>query len=67
MRFKNEKLKLVLFKTAMTQKKLSRITGIPETTVSLIVNGIYMPDANQKNAIASALNKNVEQLFSERS
>ena len=57
------KLKEVLWEKKMTQRELSHRSGINEATVSMIANGRYLPDADQKSMIAEVIGEDQEALF----
>ena len=63
MRNLNLNLKLVIFKSGLSQRDIARNTGIPESIISMGVRGMYNFDEMQKAAIAKFLNKPVEELF----
>ena len=62
-REKNTLLKSAFFERSKTQRLVSKETNIPEAVLSMIVNGKYIPDENQKREIAKALSYKVEDLF----
>lgn len=57
------KLKQVLWENKMTQRELSHRSGINEGTVSMIANGRYLPDADQKSMIAEVVGEDQDALF----
>ncbi|MDM7266510.1 MAG: helix-turn-helix transcriptional regulator [Aquificaceae bacterium] len=49
----------------LSQEELSRITGIPRTTISSIESGSVMPSVDYALRLARALGCSVEELFSQ--
>jgi len=62
---KNHTLKLKLWKAGITMGDLSNKTGIPRPYISMLVNGRYVADQNEKGAIAEALGCDVQEVFPE--
>lgn len=60
---RNLKLKLILFEQGMTQSKLSSVAGVPESYISLAINGKFNLDPEQRKKIAVALGRNECELF----
>ena len=56
-------LKIKILEMGITQSSVARRTGINEGTFSLIANGRYVPDANQRLLISTALDAEPEELF----
>jgi len=59
----NVKLRNAIFEEGLTQKAVAAECGIPESVVSMIVNGKYVPDDHQKRRIAQTLGKYESELF----
>jgi len=57
------KLKLVLLEKKMTQREVAHRTGLNEATVSMIANGRYLPDENQRSMISEVVGEDQEELF----
>lgn len=49
----------------MSQAKLSEKTNIPQTTISDLENGKYIPKIDVLYAISKALNVNIEDIYTE--
>jgi len=60
---RNSKLKLILFEQGMTQRKLSSVAGVPESYISLAINGRFNFDSEQRRRISIALGRNERELF----
>lgn len=60
---KNINLKIVLFKKGVTQRELSKKTGIPEAQVSMAILGKYNLDKEQCLKISEVLESNHNELF----
>ena len=60
---KATKLKLIIVKEGLTQRKVSKEAKIDEATFSLICNGRYIPTPVQQARIAEAMKKPVTELF----
>ena len=56
-------LKIKILEMGLTQSSVARRAGINEGTFSLIANGRYVPDANQRLLISTALDAEPEKLF----
>lgn len=56
-------LKIKILEMGLTQSFVARRTGINEGTFSLIANGRYVPDANQRLLISNLLDDEPEKLF----
>ena len=52
---KATKLKLALLKKGMTQREVAHRSGINEAIISMVANGRYLPDADQKSMIAEVI------------
>jgi transcriptional regulator with XRE-family HTH domain len=63
MRIKNSTLKMVIFEEGTTQRAVARETGIPETHISMAINGKYILDSAQRSRIARALGRKESELF----
>ena len=59
----NQKLKEARFKKNISQWELSRLTGISQSAISLIENCYIVPKESQKEAISSALDMELSELF----
>jgi len=59
------KLKLRILEEGLTQREISRRSGLDEATVSLISNGRYIPDPLQRAKIAQALRTDPDEIFQE--
>ena len=59
----NKNLKHAFIDRGMSQREVCKAAGMAEATLSLIVNGIYVPSAAQKDSIARTLDYTVEELF----
>ena len=57
------KLKQVLWEKKMTQREVAHRSGLNEATVSMIANGRYLPDADQKSMIAEVIGEDQDALF----
>lgn len=55
-------VKVLLFEKDITQRDLSRKTGIPESILSMFINGKYILDGVQQSRIAKVLDCPVERL-----
>lgn len=60
---KNSQLKLALFESGKTQKWLSSETGIPESHLSLAINGRFILTEDQRQNIARVLKRDEKKLF----
>lgn len=58
----NIKLKVAIMKAGVSQRNLSKKTGIHESVISLAVRGRYLLDKEQKKRIAGVLNCDEEEL-----
>lgn len=56
-------LKLTIYKTGIRQNRLAKLVGIHEAYLSRIVNGSREPGDTLRQAIADALNAQVDWLF----
>ncbi len=56
-------LKIKILEMGITQSSVARQTGINEGTFSLIANGRYVPDENQRLLISTLLDAEPEDLF----
>ncbi len=56
-------LKLKILEEGLTQREVSRRSGLDECRMSLICNGKYNPDRIQRAQIAEALQKSESDLF----
>ena len=63
MRSKNLSLKIKIFEKGITQRTLSKKIGIPESMLSMLINGKYIPTDQEKKKIADALECKREELF----
>lgn len=61
-RRKKSMVKALLFERDLTQKDLSRETGIHESILSMFMNGKYILDGVQQSRIAKVLDCPVERL-----
>jgi transcriptional regulator with XRE-family HTH domain len=61
------KLKLKLLEKGITQREVSRRSGINESILSLIATGKYLPNLKQREVIADAVNSDPDELFSDSS
>ena len=61
------KLKLKLLEKGITQREVSRRSGINESILSLIATGKYLPNLKQRGVIANAVNSDPDELFSDSS
>ena len=59
----NKRLKFALIDREMKQRELARAAGMGEATLSLIINGVYVPSTEQQTTIARILNKSPGDLF----
>jgi transcriptional regulator with XRE-family HTH domain len=57
------KLRLKLLRQGLTQREVAIKAGIAESLMSLIVNGRFIPDEQQKERIAEVLALPKEDLF----
>ncbi len=57
------RLKMIILRREISQRKLSELSEIDECRISLIVNGRYIPTTQQEFKIALALGLDREQLF----
>jgi len=57
------KLKLVLLEKKMTQREVAHRSGINEAIISMVANGRYLPDADQKSMISEVVGEDQETLF----
>lgn len=57
------RLKLRILEEGLTQREVSRRSGIDEAILSLISNGKYIPDRLQRVKIADAMSKRESELF----
>ena len=57
------KLKLVLLQNGLSQREVARKSRINEGLMSLIVSGRYIPDHQQMERLAAALQLPKEELF----
>lgn len=53
----------MIFESGKTQRQLAKEIGIGEATLSLIVNGAWIPSLDHQTKIAAALNVKPEDLF----
>lgn len=60
---KNSRLKLVIFERGISQKRLAMATGIPQTYISLVVNGKYNLAKEQRQKIADFLGVDAAKIF----
>jgi len=56
-------LKKILFESGLSQRQLSRKTGIPESYLSMYVQGRMLLRREEKELIAGVLNLRVDELF----
>ncbi|MBL7224692.1 MAG: helix-turn-helix transcriptional regulator [Desulfobacteraceae bacterium] len=61
-RKKRVAVKVLLFEKNFTQRELSRETGIPESILSMFINGKYILDGVEQSRIAKVLGCPVERL-----
>lgn len=61
----SRKLKIVLIKRGISQTKLSEITGIARSTISMLVSGRMNPTQDEKRKIMTALSYRGNDFFSE--
>jgi transcriptional regulator with XRE-family HTH domain len=59
----NKRLKFAIIESELTQRELSRMTGIRESQISMIVNGRMIPTISEQERIAYALNCSPKRLF----
>lgn len=59
----NFRLKIAILEAGLTQRELARRVGLHESLVSLIARGRYNPDPLQEARIATALGRDVSELF----
>lgn len=59
----NLALKIKLLEQNFTNRKLSLLTGIPESVVSQISRGVYIPSPEQIQKIADVLKCPVNEIF----
>jgi ribosome-binding protein aMBF1 (putative translation factor) len=59
------KLKIAILQSGLSQRDLSRSTGINESIISMAVRGKYNLDQEQRSRIARALGKPEHQVFQE--
>jgi transcriptional regulator with XRE-family HTH domain len=57
------RLRKIRFLEDVTQPLLSFITGIQQSRISLIENGLIIPTEEEKKLIAKALHHKVEKIF----
>lgn len=62
-RVRNSNLKALLFKLGITQRQISKSTGIHETILSMGINGKYNFSIGQMAAIARVVGQPVAELF----
>ena len=62
---RNGRLKRAFFESGLTQREISKKTGVNECLISLAVNGRYVLDELQKAKIAACLGQPVAKLFHE--
>ena len=60
---KNGLLKRAFFESGLSQREISKRTGVSEPIISLAVNGKYVLDELQKAKIAATLGQPVKALF----
>ncbi len=60
---RNVNLKAAIFKAGTTQRGLARKANIPESYLSLAVNGKFILNEDQKGRISTALGQAKEKLF----
>lgn len=61
----NTALKVAIHESGLKQNFIAREAGLSEPELSRIVNGRAEPTPDQKKAIAKALGRKVQDLFSE--
>lgn len=61
----NAALKMAIIESGKSQELIAQRCGIHYSTVSRIVRGWYVPDDEQKKAIAKELKRPVHDLFPE--
>ena len=59
------RLKIRILEEGLTQREVSRRSGIDEAILSLISNGKYLPDRLQRVKIAEAMGKPEGELFAD--
>ena len=62
-RNRNIRLRTAIYESGLTQRAIATKTGIHESIMSMIVNGKYVPDVQQKRKIALVLRKDETELF----
>ena len=60
---RNTNLKMAIFKTGMTQRKLADEIGVHESVISGAISGRIVLTGEEKKKIAQALNKKIKELF----
>ena len=63
MRKRNINLKSAIFARGITQRHLADTAGIPESQISMMVNGRYVPDQAQMERISKTLGVPARELF----
>lgn len=63
MRSKNLALKIKIFERGITQRNLSKKVGVPESLLSMLVQGKYIPTDEEKEKIAEVLGCKPEEIF----
>jgi DNA-binding XRE family transcriptional regulator len=58
-----KRLKIALIERGLVQQKLANMAGMSRTTLNGIINGRLNPTEQEKRAIASVLQKKVEDIF----
>ena len=59
----NIKLKMKIIEVGITQRKLAKLTDIPDTRISEIVQEVRKPTDEQKEAIARKLECKINDIF----
>lgn len=65
MRNKLSPLRRAIFENGSTQREVAAKSGLHESIISLIVNGRYLPDDQQRIKIAHALGRYENEIFPE--
>ena len=59
----NRKLRDAIFKAGLTQTRLAEISNIPRQYISLHINGRFVLTESQRERIAAALSRPLNELF----
>ncbi len=65
MRNKLSPLRRAILENGCTQREVAAKSGLHESIISLIVNGRYLPDDQQRIKIANALQRHQNEIFPE--